>query len=200
MLKVHKFLKNMDGPQLTKRARITPNLKAIIWDRYIGPGTLKARCPLCNTYELVRNANSGYEAAHVIASRWYTDDKLTVYYAVPSCAACNNECGDTCLLDYLFCRGRIGPLRHVLRTVYAAYREEYPDGERNLVKILDTLYGNKRFAAGGGLINARQIYNIAVAEQARLLADRIETLMGEVRQTTEELNDVVTCTCTWQSH
>ena len=189
----------LDGPQLTKKARITPALKTLIWARYIGPGLNKASCPLCNMYELQRNANSGFEAAHIIASRWYAEDKLTVYYAVPSCAACNNECNDACLLDYLYCRGRMNALRHLIRCIYAAYTEENPNETHNIVHIMSRLYGPARFKAGGGLVNTTEIYNIALAEQTTLLTRQLQTLTQKLQETSAELV-ALTCTCTWQTH
>ena len=81
----------MDNYVKRRKTGITPAMKRTIWDIHIGIGYKTAKCPLCSLSELSNNVNSGFEAAHIVADKFFTD-KLSVLYLYPSCKVCNNEC------------------------------------------------------------------------------------------------------------
>lgn len=172
----------------TKKARrttVTPLLKRRIWDLYIGPGVKQQLCPLCNVYQISLVTNSGYEAAHIVADKYMTEE-LTHHYVYPSCASCNNECRNMCILDYLFTMGRMRELRTVIGKIYRAF-----DGEPQYAwKVLEHLYGPARFPAGGGLVNTKAVYEIARGEQLLVLGEEMTTLSNRLAQLASEFRDV----------
>lgn len=172
----------MDNFVKRKKTGITPNLKRTIWDMHIGIGYKTSICPLCGINEINNNVNSGYEAAHIIANKWYTDT-LTSLYLYPSCVTCNNDCSDLCILDFLYCRGRQDVLRRMIWSIFVQYQRERPDEPANKAwKLMRYLYGPKKFPAGGGIVNERQIYDIAKQVQADHLVEDNVKLMRELQQ------------------
>lgn len=165
----------------------TPALKKIIWDMYVGIGKQEALCGLCGINRIKNNTNSGFEAAHVVARGFLTED-LTVYYLYPSCSVCNNECKELCVFDFLYARQRIVELRKAIMIIYKRYTMEHEHElepqDRLAHLILDHLYGPKRFPAGGGIQNTKQIYEIARSEQYEYLREQtmqLERQLGEIQ-------------------
>lgn len=163
----------------------------VLWDMYIGDHLREALCPLCGLARIHKTQNSGFEAAHIIARRWFkpSDTEMNKYYGVPSCTSCNNNMGDRCVFDYLFCMQRLPQLRSLLRIVYSAFVAEHQlvalGPERLLWNVLDHLYGPKRFPLGGALYNSKAIYEIARNVQ-------LEALMQEAAALTAQLQRLVT--------
>ncbi|MEO6078115.1 MAG: hypothetical protein ABIP54_04975 [Candidatus Andersenbacteria bacterium] len=153
----------------------TPTLRKAIWELYVGVGIKEAPCPLCWLTRIQNNVNSGFECAHVVARNWMTEE-LSVYYIFPSCSVCNNECRDMCVLDYLYARQRIGPLRKIVMIIYQRYLVEYEHEwaleNRMIHLVLDHLYGPRRFPSAGGILNRKQIYEIARTEQYQWLLEQ----------------------------
>jgi hypothetical protein len=172
------------------RTNADSNLKKIIWDRYIGPGIKETTCPLCSTYKIENNVNSGFVAAHLVASKFVIEEKLNIFHVFPSCSSCNSECGDLTVFDYLFCRQRINALKRLVKSVYKVFIEENGNiltNEHRLIwKVLDHLYGNTRYPAGGGIINTKPIYEIARGEQLVLLADTLTEKTQELVKLSNE--------------
>lgn len=178
--------------QFTKKARrttVTPLLKRRIWDLYIGPGVKQQLCPLCSVYQISLVTNSGYEAAHIVADKYMTEE-LTHYYLYPSCASCNNECRNLCILDYLFTLGRMRELRGLIGKIYRVFVTEHDEATRYAWTILEHLYGPGRFPAGGGLVNTKAIYEIARGEQLLALGEEMTTLSKRLAQLASEFRDV----------
>jgi hypothetical protein len=150
--------------KLKRNESITPNLKRQVWENYCGIHVTETHCALCETNKIYLNKNSGFECAHIIADK-YLNRKLSVLYLYPSCAACNNECRDLCLLDYLWVRGRFKQLRKMIMDIYRAYlgMHDLSRHEKMAWKVIEHLYGKNSFHVGGGIVNEIQIY-----EQARL--------------------------------
>jgi hypothetical protein len=172
----------------TGSSGVTPTLKKAVWEMYVGAGIQEAPCTLCGIHRIKANVNSGFECAHIVA-RNYLTEALTVYYAFPSCSVCNNECHDMCVLDYMWARGRIAALRKVIMVIFqrfvAEHEHELAQDQRMAHLVLDNLYGPKRFPAGGGIQNTKQIYEIARTEQYQSLIERaaqLERQLGELQR------------------
>jgi hypothetical protein len=109
-------------------------------------------------------------------ARSFLTENVSVYYLFPSCDVCNNQCRDFCVFDFLWCRGRLAPLRKAVLAVYRAYTIEH---EAELAPqdclihlVLEHLYGSKRFPLGGGIVNKKPIYELARIEQYHWLLER----------------------------
>lgn len=176
-------------------SNITPALKKAVWDFYMGIGVQKALCSMCGINTLLANTNSGFECAHVVARNFFYED-LNVYYLFPSCSVCNNQCREMCVWDFLYVRGRLGPLRKAIMAIYTAYlvehEHELAPQDRMAHLILDHLYGQKRFPLKGGIENTRQIYEIAriaqyeyLREQSAALERQLEEIQIQRRQLME---------------
>lgn len=178
--------------------KISPALKSVIWDMYVGDHLREALCPLCGLARIYKSQNSGFEGAHTVARRWFKDTEtaMTKYYGIPSCTSCNNNMGDQTAWDYLYCMQRLPQLRNLMRVVYRAFVAEHqltaPCAERMLWNVLEHLYGKKRFPLGGSLVNTKPIYEIARNVQLELLMQdaagltaQLQTLVTEQRLVTE---------------
>ncbi len=123
---------------------ITPTLKKAVWDLYIGPGIQYTSCPLCGLRQISQNANSGFQCAHVVARKYFDKESLSSFYLFPSCSACNNECSDTCLLDYLWQRERLPQLRKLIMAVFNAFvslhQHEIPVEEQQVSGSLHVIH------------------------------------------------------------
>ena len=172
----------MDNYVKKSKSGITPTLKKAVWDLYIGIGVQRAPCPVCGVTELSRTANSGFEAAHIVADKYFTEE-LSTLYLFPCCKPCNNECRDLCLLDFVWCRERHHVLRKMIWDIFCHYQNMHPgEPENQAWKILDHLYGPKRFSAGGGLVNRTQIYLVArMVQMDYIVAENIK-LHQEIQQ------------------
>lgn len=179
-----------------KKPLVTPALKKLCWDVYIGSSIKETVCPLCGLYQIYQSTNSGYEACHVVA-RKFNSDALSIYYITVGCAACNNICADICILDYLFCRQRIGALRKFMQIVYTKFVEEHEHSlameDRMIWHVLDYLYGMRRFPAGGGIVNLKQIYEIARSEQMVLLTNEMCKIGARLQALSKEYAMVTEC-------
>lgn len=165
--------------QKKSTGEISVALKRIIWDMYIGPGIMHTMCPLCGVQDLSRDYNSGFEAAHIVAKRYFQGD-ITKYYAYPSCRSCNNECRDACILDYLYNNGRLAQLRTLIRIIFKAYSIEHEHTlahESRLAPIIiKHLYGPQRWVGGGGIVKEKEIYEIARSEHYEILVTEANEL------------------------
>lgn len=170
--------------------RVSATLKYAIWDLYIGSSVKKTVCPICNVNVLTRNENSGYEAAHIIARRFFVGD-LSVYYAYPTCNVCNNQCVDMCLIDFMYIRGNLHALRKFIVSIYRAYICEFEHTlaleDRYSWRILQHLYGSERFSAGGGIENTKAIYEIARTEELHLLTEEAERTAKKLREISDKM-------------
>jgi len=159
------------------------SLKRAVWDMYVGPGVKETLCLLCGIHQINSNLNSGFEAAHVIARKWFANEKLSVFYLMPSCKSCNNECGDLCILDYLFVCSRIAALRRVIMTIYNAFLtlhiHELAPAERMAWRVMEHLYGPSRFPINGSIVNTKAIYEIARVEQHAALVQEAAQLAAQ---------------------
>ena len=175
---------------------ITPVLKRQCWERHIGIGILESPCPMCGIQRIFNNVNTGFEVAHIVSQQFVNED-LTILYAYPSCRSCNNECGDMCVLDYLYCRGRIKQLKKLMMNMYELFLLSHGD---ELVKehcmawkVIDHLYGRTKFPAGGGIQNAKQIYEIARMEQYRKMSKESARLAKKLEKLGEEMSQLMEC-------
>jgi hypothetical protein len=175
---------------------ITPTLKRSVWEFYMGIGVQKALCSMCGINTISNNINSGFECAHVVARNFFYEE-LNVYYLFPACAVCNNQCRDMCVWDFMYARGRLGPLRKAVLGIYKVYlvehEHELAPQDRMAHLILDHLYGPKRFPVGGGIQNTKQIYEIARAEQYEFLREQslaLERQLEEIQVQRRQLLEV----------
>ena len=159
-------------------------VRRAVWEMHMGVGVQSAKCILCNTYVVSVNVNSGFEACHIVARCYMSEERpLTRFDLVPGCNVCNNECRDMCLLDYLFVRSRSETLRRVVRTICRCFLEEHGAAllpyQRMGWRILERLYGTPT----GGIQNSG-VYAIA-------RADELEQMTSEIVKCTRKLEDLV---------
>lgn len=159
----------------SKKAKVSDNLKRAVWDLYVGIGVQRTLCQLCMINTIHSNINSGFECAHIVARKYLTED-ATIYYLYPSCDVCNNQCRDVSIFDFLWARQRYTALRRLCMAVHTTYVTEH-DAElatesRMIHLVLDHLYGTQRFRIGGGIVNRKQIYEVARIAQYDWLLDK----------------------------
>ncbi len=170
-------------------------IKRSAWDLYIGVGVTEALCPLCDTNTIRRDANSGFEGAHVIAQKWFDDGALSVLYIVPSCTMCNNECSSMCLLDFMFVRGgkRLPLLRRILMTIYTAFVAQHQHALsadfRMAHRVLDHLYGSHKWSTGG-IQNVVPIFEMARNEQLHALSEKAASLSRQLQDVAAEMQQL----------
>lgn len=115
-----------------------------------------------------------------------------VFYLFPGCQTCNNECAEQCLLDFLYTRLRYKQLRAFIWSIFCAYttihENELAQHEGLCWRVLDHLYGKKRFPAGGGIENTWAIYQMANAEQMKHLNEEIGKLSAQLSHRITLLN------------
>jgi len=177
---------------MKKSKQITPNLKKAIWDIYIGIGIKRALCPLCGLKQINSSTNGGFDAAHIVADKYFYED-VNVLYFYPSCDICNNDCADLCIFDFLYVRHRLNALRKMISAIHHAFIAMH-DGElANTMApaILDYLYGFERFKAGGGIQNTKQIYEIARMVQYNELREKSAELNKEVQKLGKEMEELL---------
>jgi hypothetical protein len=166
-------------------------LKRQVWELHLGRGVQEADCPLCKRNRIAQNKNSGFEAAHIIARKWFTEENMSIYYAYPSCSGCNNECRDMCLLDYLFVRHRLDELRRLIMAIFNLYVTEHVHEmaaeQRVAWKVLDRLYGPETWKCSGGIQNTKAIYELARAEQYQSLVNRAAEQTRALEETSKEM-------------
>ena len=170
-----------------RKTTVSTHLRTAVWDRYIGPGIKNATCSLCGIYEMSTKFGGGWDCAHIVADLYCTN--VNVYYLYPTCSNCNGECKTMTLFDYLYCRERYKKLDMILWRIYEIYSEEHSDElhyyDNQMWRVIDHLYGFKRFPAGGGIVNAKQIYKRCKAIQSHKLSIKGAELADELRKNTE---------------
>lgn len=171
-----------------QQQNITPALKKAVWDMYVGTNTNEALCFLCGRAKLYKSKNSGWEAAHIVARRWFIG-QLNRYAVVPSCQSCNNECSDMCVFDYLFGRRRYGSIRKIAWAIYSGYLEEYPEEVESFDfmawRLIYNLFGKETYPVGGGIQSEKRIYEIIRSYQAKVLGQEIVELSQKIREKTK---------------
>jgi len=192
-----KTLDFLEAAPAKKRLKgITPVLKRQCWERHIGIGVLEAPCPMCGFNKIYNNVNSGFDLAHLVANKYLNED-LSLLYAFPSCAACNNECADSCVFDFLWCRGRLKQLKKLLMSMYdlflLSHGDELAQEDRMAWKVIDFLYGPKKFAAGGGLVNRKQILELCRMEQYRVQSKEAAKLAKKLARLGEDMQLLLEC-------
>ena len=172
---------------------ITSNLKRAVWDVHVGSGIKEATCQLCGIRKIYAVQNSGFECAHIVARKWLANEPLTIYYLYPSCTVCNNECASLCLLDYLYVRERIAPLRRLIMSLYECYvtehKHELAQDQRQAQLVIRHLYARPEFLEGG-LQNVKQVCELARQEQLELLRERISGVVAELGALTAQIKTV----------
>ncbi len=175
------------------RKSISANLKKMAWEVFIGIGVKEALCSLCLTYKINSTINSGFEIGHIISAKYIND--LNILYCYPICNICNNECSDSTIFDFLFVRGRYKQLKKLINQIYNVYVNQGDslciENSLNMWTLLDTLYGKKRFPAGGFIINSRSIYEIARSEHVKYIRNKILQITKELSVLSTELENVV---------
>jgi hypothetical protein len=178
---------------MKKPRSISQNLRRQIWDTYMGPANKKGFCGLCGINQISNyDSNGGFEACHVVAEKYMRGDDLNVYYLYPGCASCNNQCGVLCILDYLWGRERFQELRKFISAVYKQFIAEHDfelsDEGKLAHNIIMHLYGNERFPAGGGMVNMKQILEVARLVQYENLIQEGELVTKALQQNAKMLN------------
>jgi hypothetical protein len=179
-----------------KSLAITPLLKKQLWTTYVGDAIKETACPLCGINKVYQFTNSGFEACHIVAKK-FNSEVPSIYYLIVGCSACNNNCADICVLDYLFCCQRINALRKIIQIIYGKFIEEHEHTlarENRLIwNVLDYLYGARRFPAGGGIVNTKPIYEIARSEQLVALSEEIAVVSQSLVRLSKEYALVAEC-------
>lgn len=174
---------------------ITANLKRQVWERHIGIGVLESACPLCGTTRIFNGVNSGWNLCHIVSQRYLNED-LTLLYSYPGCASCNNECSDMCVLDYLWCRGRLKQLKKLIMSIYDLFLllhgDELAQQDKMAWKVMDHLYA-KKFPAGGGIQNKKQIFELARVEQYKIMSKEAVKLSTKLAVLGEEMQQLMEC-------
>lgn len=175
---------------------ITTNLRRQIWELYIGHNHKIAPCPLCGI-EKISNHDTygGFEACHIVSRKFFQGMDLNVYYLFPGCNICNNNCSTDCLLDYMFCRGRLSLLKQMLSKIINAFINENVHTMSADVllghKIIDYLYGTNRFRIGGGIVNRRPIYEMARMVHYNQLVDEGAKLAKMIKKNAKQLENLM---------
>ncbi len=191
----------MEGEELIKtffkkpKTNVSANLRRQVWDLYIGPSQKIVACPLCGIDKISsHDSNGGFQACHIVADKFFTGE-LSVYYLFPGCQLCNNNCSTLCIFDYLFCRGRIPQLRNLISKVVNAFISENVSTMNPEIllapKILDYLYGKDRFRAGGGIVNTKQIFEIARLVHYNEILEEGARLAKLLRKNSETLENLL---------
>lgn len=159
-----------------------------IWNCHIGIEHKQATCPLCGEQTIKSPIHRvQLECAHIVAETFtpgIEPSPLTMY---PSCKTCNNACRNKCLLDHLLLTGRIDQLKRMIKSVHAVYVSLNPDLEPEKLfmhNVIDDLYGQDRYKAGGGIINDYEIRNIARAVHMKVLMEDLEHLTHKLKKRT----------------
>lgn len=161
---------------------------------------MNAMCPLCLQVSISLDERCGFEGAHIVPHCFMKMEKkieLTALYLVPSCRQCNNDCGDTNLLDFLWVRERYAELRAILSKIQSGFESRYPNLEFEnyiLWRILDQLYGRKTFPLGGYIQNATPIYQISIEMQFRQISDEALVLARKQSENAKQMETLLKMT------
>jgi hypothetical protein len=122
-----------------------------------------------------------------------------VYYLFPTCSSCNNLCRDYSIFDHLYCQNQLKSLRRMIMAVFNAFVTEHEHelhaDDRMAWLVLDRLYGggpNGRWKAGGGIQNAKQIYEIARVEQYHQLVQQTTALSVKLQEVAVAMERLMT--------
>jgi hypothetical protein len=63
----------------------------------------------------------------------------------------------------------------------------------SIARVLDHLYGPRRFPAGGGITNTKQIYEIARIEQYRQLTKESARLARKLEKVANNMSELMEC-------
>lgn len=170
------------------RGSVSWQVKVTIWDRFMG-NVKHGPCLLCGQETIRRNKNYGFEAAHIIASK-YCNSNTNSFLLVPSCSTCNNEMGTSNLFDWLHGLGRISALRKIAWIIFQAFAEEFPEEmsfHNHLASsVFAALYANERkYPDGGTIINRAEILRVVSHLQYTKLLIEQKRLLTELRKKAE---------------
>lgn len=145
-----------------------------VWGAYIGQSITAKPCLLCGRNIIVRNTNSGWQAAHIAPQaldkhNHQEEGTNRIILQVPSCPSCNNRMDCMNLFDYLYTNGEHKRLRFLLWKWW----QRYPNGEakkeqKTLSQLLYFHFGAEYFPNGGGIEN-QQVYHMADKLQLKKL-------------------------------
>lgn len=177
------------------RKNISDVLRNAIWETFLGIGIKQAVCPMCGITKIYKNTNSGFECCHIVAFKYSNDEDVSVLYYIPGCSICNNECKDLCILDFIYGRGRIKQLKNIMLIIYDTFvmlhGDELNQHDNMAWKVLDYLYGPKRYPIGGGIQNRQQIYEMIRLEQYKRLVKRASELALEMEINSKRMEDLM---------
>ena len=178
------------------RKTVTPDMQKRIWNTHIGTGVKEVPCPLCGI-NIIKCPNNrcALENAHIVCDKFFMGEPspLSLY---PSCASCNNRCGEECILDFLFSAGRWKQLEDLIRSVHATFvmqNSDLPPERLFMHEVMDHLYGWERYKAGGGIVNEFEIYNIARSLHMKELNQEIAALNDRMREKMDEMEMLSKC-------
>ncbi len=181
--KTKRLRKNIPGP-----------IRSQSWDLFMGPGTQKGLCPMCNRHMIENSVMYGFEAAHITADKWFDNTKISIFHCVPSCHSCNGVCKVRNVFDYLYDHGRYDILVDIAMKLYKVYVNQHAEGlgaeDRLAWKVIRKLYGQDAWPAGGGIQNVPAVYNLIRAAQSQLHVERIAELTKQLQETTTELRSL----------
>lgn len=174
------------------RKKIPQAMRMATWETYLGVNTKEGSCLVCGINKIYRNQTTGFEAAHIVADKFFVGE-LSPLYLIPCCSGCNSECSEICILDYMWCRHRLDALRHVITCIYRCFiaTHSHQLGQHLMWKILDFLYGSERFKAGGGLVNTKAIYELARQVQLDMLVKESRSLSQKLEENGRLLRDLM---------
>lgn len=172
-----------------------------IWGWLFGTDK-KAPCPLCGECDIYsgENTTSPFEAAHIVAHAFSKDEEAErsmgehVFYVVPCCKTCNDATGTQTIWDFLYTSSRTHLMRTLAWKWFTAYSNNFPATVEHcdniLWKLVDHLFGAKRYPNGGGVKYTNQIYPILYYLQLQKLQERSLELL-KVLDETQKLSESV---------
>lgn len=174
---------------------VSKTLRLSVWDMFAGPNKTKIKCFMCGRHELNKTQAKQWDASHIVA-RHYHRRKPCRFDLIPACPACNNECSDMTIFDFLWVRERYTQLGKIIRSIYKAFREESPERFEDEFNseawlVLQHFYAGKHFLSGGGIVNQRQIFNFVKTIQSQ---DEYESLR-KYTQKIKRSNDIIEKCC-----
>jgi hypothetical protein len=176
-------------------SNIPQSLRKRVWELHVGIGVKETTCPLCGTNRINASQNSGFQACHIVADKYLYKRELNALYLYPGCQVCNNECADLCILDFLYVRERYKELRSLIWNVFTAFTTQHEDElayhEGLCWRVIQHLYGRVKFPAGGGIVNEKQIYEIARTEQYSHLLKELQGVNARLQELAKQMNAVI---------
>lgn len=74
-----------------------------------------------------------------------------------------------------------------------SHGDELAEQDRMAWKVIEHLYGSRKFPAGGGLVNRKQILELCRMEQYRVLAKESAKLAKKLAQLGQDMSDLMEC-------